>query len=589
LSVIALLATTGGPGALALSAHRTSAAVERHQASAERTRCPKRNVATGSITIGFTPYGQLDLFGAANFPLLENLFVPDQTGHLIPQMATAAPTLKNGGILNGGKTIVVHLKQGLRWSNGAEITSADVRFGWQVSSDPASGGCAWCGLISRIDTPDRYTAVFHLKGSGSTMLYWLREGVPTPQPITWPLAWNHDPHQAAVKLNQDPSWNWIGPLYPTNGPYYIASATPTEMVLRPMPYYTTMSCGAYLSRIIVRSYPSNSALLAAAASHRVDLMPYLTQGLEFLPKLEDHRDAYVTHLEPSFFVENIPFNVEATYEGKPNPLHDARVRLALALALDKIPVTEEALPLTDREASRLLVWSPWLNTPKLVEAYADRSITGQWDPIAKRYDPNPGRGIALLDAKKLLAETPWKRGFSLDFYTTANIPIRQAQEALIAAQWARLGVKVVAHFVDAGKLFATYDQDGILQRGSYQSALFANAWGAGGPEVMSNFLASSSIPSHSNSGLLSSYNLARIRDRVIDRELERASSTFDHSVQAKSYAAVQREFNQKAYWIMLWAHPSVWTDDRRVQGLQGGATIEGGLLLNSWTWKLKGH
>jgi ABC-type transport system substrate-binding protein len=586
LSVIALVATASGPGALALSAHRAAAAMPRHQASAAQARCPKRNVATGSITIGFTPYGILDLFGAANFPLWENLFEQDPTGHLIPQMGTAAPILKNGGILNGGKTIVVHLKQGLRWSNGAEITSADVRFGWQVSADSAAGGCAWCDLINRIDTPDRYTAVLHLKGPGTTMLFWLREGAVQPQPTTWPLAWSHDPHQAAVKLNQDPSWNWIGPLYPTSGPYYIASATTTEMVLRPMPYYATMSCGAYLARIIVRSYPSNSALLAAAASHRVDLMPYLIQGLEFLPRLEDHRDAYVTHLEPSTTVENIPFNGDPTYEGKPNPLHDARVRLALALALDKISVTKEALPVTDREASRLLVWSPWINTPKLVEAYADRSITGQWDPIAKRYDPNPGRGVALLDAKKLLGETPWKHGFSLDFDTTANIPTRQAEEALIAAQWARLGVKVVAHFVDATKLFDGYANGGILQRGNYQTALFGEAWGYGGPEIMTHLLASKSIPSDGGDY---AWNYARIRDRLIDRNLERALNTLDHKVQARSYAAVQREVNQQAYWIMLWSRPAVWTDDRRVQGLRGGASDVSALRLNSWTWKLNGH
>ena len=54
-------------------------------------------------------------------------------------MATEVPTLKNGGTKDAGKTIVMHLKRGLHWSNNTEITSADIEFGWQINMDAASG------------------------------------------------------------------------------------------------------------------------------------------------------------------------------------------------------------------------------------------------------------------------------------------------------------------------------------------------------------------------------------------------------------------------------------------------------------------
>ena len=54
--------------------------------------------------------------------------------------------LKDGGIKDGGKTIIIRLKRGLRWSKGSEITSADVRFGWRVDMDDALRLCRALGL-----------------------------------------------------------------------------------------------------------------------------------------------------------------------------------------------------------------------------------------------------------------------------------------------------------------------------------------------------------------------------------------------------------------------------------------------------------
>jgi ABC-type transport system substrate-binding protein len=534
------------------------------------------------------------LFSAANFAFLDSLFVHSDTGSLVPQIAAAAPSLRNGGIRDRGKTVVVQLKRGLRWANGAEITSADVRFFWQVALDPAFGSCEWCDLVSRIDTPDRYTAVFRLKQTGYLLLYRLEAGQLAfppiePLPAVWPGKWNHDPHLAALKLNQDPSWTWIGSGYPTDGPYYIASATATEMVLRPMKYYSTMSCGAYLSRIIVRSYPTYAALLAGAASRQVDLITYLAlPNISLLPELQRHRDAYITHLDPGLALENMQFNENATYQGRPNPVHDARVRLALALALDKLRLTQRALPLNRREASRLLVWSPWINTPKLVVRYADRSITGQWDPLANGgeggYVSQTGTGSALADARKLLSETPWKHGFSLDFDTT-NTTTRQVEGTEVAADWARIGVQVNPHFVSPFQLFSSYAAGGILAHGLYQAADFAQNWVTNDPTYLALNLGSRYIPSDTNP--VAGYgNYSRIRDKLIDQALAQAATTIDDKVLSKSYAAVQRELNQKAHGIMLYVPPAVWTDDRRVQGLKGSAE---GLALTPWTWKLKGR
>ncbi len=52
----------------------------------------------------------------------------DARGNYVPDLATEVPTPRNGGISRDGKTIVVHLRRGVVWSDGAPLTAADWLF-----------------------------------------------------------------------------------------------------------------------------------------------------------------------------------------------------------------------------------------------------------------------------------------------------------------------------------------------------------------------------------------------------------------------------------------------------------------------------
>jgi ABC-type transport system substrate-binding protein len=540
------------------------------------------------VTVGFNQTADL-ISGSEYYMRLESLLALDSRGRPVPDMVTKVPTTANGGIRDGGKTIVFTLKRGLRWSDGTEITSANIRFGWQTANDPASdptNTCPYCSLISRIDTPDRYTAVFHLPHAASPTFLGSLTGAPDAVvPTSWGKWWNHDPHAAAVAYNVDPNFPRNGPQFPSNGPYYLASATDTESVFHPMKYYSTMSCGALIQTIKLRAYASVPALITAAAAHQVDVISAPGVTIADLRELKRHRSAFVTHLDPSFFMEHLEFNVDPTYGGEPNPVYDARVRLALALALDKIRVIKHALPLDSLEASRSVAWSPLVNTPKLRGEGADRSINGQWDPLLHKYTADTGRGQALADARKLLGETAWKHGFSLDFYTTSNNPIRQAEEEAIASDWARIGVHVVPHFVSSTTLFATLANGGIMAHGHFQVALFGHYTG-----TLDEFSLESKYRTRVagvNPTDTSFSNTDGIHDRIIDKAFEVSAHTFDTKVRNQSLAAIQREIVQQAYWIQLYPRVDVWTDDRRVQNLRNHAAEET-LFWNTYAWKLKG-
>jgi peptide/nickel transport system substrate-binding protein len=600
---IALLVLAASYSAGAPTAARASAHPARKVAVAP-VRCKQRNRASGSLTVAdnfytasLSPF-RLTTLLEPNYMLFDDLFRWDSRGHLFPMMATQIPSTRNGNIRDGGKTIVIRLKQGLRWSNGTEITSADVKFGWQVGMDAASGPqCAGtCDAIVRIDTPDRYTMILHLKSVDPPLLSpstFVGGNMPPVWPARWPPYWSGDPHAAAVSLAQDPNFTFIGSRFPTDGPYQAVSQQGTQTVLRPMKYYDDMTCGGYLRSITYTGYnngqtDSSASQIAAALSGEADV------GLDYfiadIANLLRDRAAFHVHIEPTFSFEHLELNLDSAYHGQRNPLSDVRVRLALALALNKRALIERAFSADAKAANHIIAWTPWVNTSQLQQPFVDRTITGQWDPLANggkgAYVAQTGTGSALTDARKLLAETPWKHGFPLDFYTTQK-PERLVVMPAIAAQWAKLGVRVNQYSVSGPQLFNSWQQGGLLAHGAFQVALFTDLGGAN-PDGLASSMQSRYIDRRStdhNPNL--DQNYAGIRDKIIDRGFDQAIHTFDPVARRAGFRAVQREMNQKAYWITLYYIPTISTTDSRISGFVPSAFFSSE-TWNAYDWKAKG-
>ena len=120
---------------------------------------------------------------ATNRPLFS--YLPNNTTTVSPDLATAVPTLANGGITDGGKTITVHIRKGVFFSPpvNREVTSADVAFAIERGANPNVGNAYWPvyfgaqspgpivgstsssykgGPLPGIQTPNKFTIVFHL-------------------------------------------------------------------------------------------------------------------------------------------------------------------------------------------------------------------------------------------------------------------------------------------------------------------------------------------------------------------------------------------------------------------------------------------
>jgi peptide/nickel transport system substrate-binding protein len=138
-------------------------------------------------------YYSLDygLIQATNRPLFS--YPPNSAGTLRPDLATAIPTVSNGGITDGGKTITVHIRTGVRFSPpvNREVTAQDVAFAMERGANPNVGNAYWPsyfgsaspaplvgstsssykgGPIPGIQTPNKTTIVFHMIKPGAAVL-----------------------------------------------------------------------------------------------------------------------------------------------------------------------------------------------------------------------------------------------------------------------------------------------------------------------------------------------------------------------------------------------------------------------------------
>ena len=140
-------------------------------------------------------------------------YLPNTENGLSPDLATAIPTVANGGVTDGGRTITVHIRKGVYFSPPVdrEVTSADVAYAIERGANPhvanpyfadyfgagspsplegSTSGTYAGGPLPGIQTPNKFTIVFHtLRASGSFLVSALSLplSAPVPRSFAGPL------------------------------------------------------------------------------------------------------------------------------------------------------------------------------------------------------------------------------------------------------------------------------------------------------------------------------------------------------------------------------------------------------------------
>jgi peptide/nickel transport system substrate-binding protein len=71
----------------------------------------------------------------------------DKPATMVPWLAESIPTVENGGVSEDLTSITWTIAEGIMWSDGTPLTSADFIFTWEYCTHP-EGGCAQASFLT---------------------------------------------------------------------------------------------------------------------------------------------------------------------------------------------------------------------------------------------------------------------------------------------------------------------------------------------------------------------------------------------------------------------------------------------------------
>jgi peptide/nickel transport system substrate-binding protein len=431
----------------------------------------------------------------ASVLLYSPLIAYDDNGNLVPDLATQVPSLANGGISKDERTITIHLRKGVVWSDGTPLTAADWLFTYHAVFNPRNNvksRYGWDGIASA-SAPNPYTIVIHLKKPSVAVLDVLTMGGTAYPPL---------PAHLLAKL-PDINTAAINSRPVSSGPYLLKSwQRGSQLVFVPNPRYWRGP--PRLKELVWKIIPDTNTLMSELRAHEIDVYP----------DVDPNSIAQLSSIPGIRVMHRLVANWRSFDMNCSRPaLSDVRVRRALAEGVD---------------------WRRIIDT--VYHGYYRPAVSdiypGSWAaPSLPAYPYDPAR------ARALLAQAGWHPGqdgilrkdgrpLRLTISSTVSAKSNEQAELVIQSMLRALGVDIVIRNYPPSYFYA---EDGPLYTGKYDLDFAVNTNGPD-PDNEADWN-SAFIPPN---GAATTW----LRDRVVDETSAAAASTFD---QAKRKALYQRE------------------------------------------------
>jgi len=245
------------------------------------------------------------------------------------------PDLAESAEFTSPSEYTVTLPAGLKWANGNDLTSSDVKFSFDRNiaiADP-NGASSLLYNLDSVETPDDTTVVFKLKTENDQIF---------PQILTsFPGAIVDEESFAADAITPDEE---IVEANAFGGPYIITSYTFNETVeYAPNPEYKGVLGEAVNEGIITTVYADSSNLKLAVQEGEVDVA-YRSLSPTDIEDLSGN-DAVTVHDGPGGEIRYIVFNFNTMPYGATTPEADAAkaqaVRQAVASLVDREAIADQ--------------------------------------------------------------------------------------------------------------------------------------------------------------------------------------------------------------------------------------------------------
>ena len=379
-------------------------------------------------------------FRIALGPIYEPLFAVDAAGRAVPG-GLAAAVQESADRL----AIEVTLRDGARWHDGRPVASSDVSFTYEAILDPANG----------LDPLRRELADLHMVELSASRPRVVRVRNHRPNAFLAGVLSEIPVLPRHVFFSERKKIDWLrhaASRRPVgSGPYRLHEwKRGSRIVLRRVEDAGPVRAGA-LQEIVFYAEPDGAVALGQLRRDEIDVLsrvlPIHYPGEALTPLvLKRFREIRVRPGRFALLLLNV----------RRGPLQDARVRRALASAIDRGAL------LTDvRKGLGRLVAVPGL----------DGAVPLPHDVAAAgRLLDEVGLRRATADGPRLAGGRPWR----MELLAAARAPVAEEQTRRIATDLAKTGISATPRFIEQVDLF------GRLRKGAFDAAMLTFATRQGG-------------------------------------------------------------------------------------------------------------
>lgn len=357
----------------------------------------------------------------------ECLLAVDENGQLVPGQAESWETSEDG------LTWTFHLRDGLKWSDGSDLTANDFVYSWKRVCDPMVAAPYAETVLSMVEGYDKaiegdLDALQVAAQDDNTLVVTLNApcsyfgslaAFATLSPV----------QEATVEANGD-AWATSAETYISNGPFYVSEWVPGSYIMMSKnPYYWNADA-IKLDGIKWNLIEDSNAAYSAYQTGEVLMIKDVPT--EEIPSLKDNADF---HVDPIIGTYYISMNLER------DAFKDARVRKALSLAIDRDYVANTLMQGTYSPADNFM-GPGWIDMDG--KQFKDNANGGQSYIDVNNYEAD------LEEAKQLLADAgyPDGEGFPTISYTTNDAGYHKVVAEYVQQAWAQLGIDLQVDIVE---------------------------------------------------------------------------------------------------------------------------------------------
>ncbi len=280
--------------------------------------------------------------------------------------------------------VTFRLRPDARWSDGQPVTSADVRFTWEVHTDTT---VAWPSAsikakIRDVEVKDATTVVFHFKERYLYQLMDANDGVILPKHILSSVA--------RTELKTAP----FGRAPVGNGPY-VVSRWESGQYIELASNAEYFSAAPRVKRIVFKFVPDAVTLVAQLKAGEIDLLEAVQPG--DVSSIEKSRPGVEVETVPSRRMSFIAWNEKRA------PFDDREVRRALTMAIDRAEIIRTVWQGYATECTSPIVPLLWAFDPSISALPYDVE-KARAAFAARGFKDSDGDGVLDKDGKALQLE-----------------------------------------------------------------------------------------------------------------------------------------------------------------------------------------